>query len=511
MTLSLAVSGVGSPAAATGPDYQDAATATCPSAIDLIGNGLLPGPCASRGQATSHAGPGPGLPCATLPGTRCPRWTATFDGQEGGEDVAYAAAVSPDGSRVYLTGWTQTNSASGRSFDFATLAYDAATGAPLWTAEYEGGGASFDVAVAIAASPDGSRVYVTGYSYGKTYDYATVAYDARTGEHVWAARHKGSGQSFDIPYAIAVAPDGATVYVTGESYSGTATGYDAVTVAYDAVDGREVWTSVLTSERNYEDAGTKVAVTPDGATVIVGGTLGPQSDWGYGVAAYEAATGSERWRTSYSSSGNHSEILGDLVLAPDGSRVYVTGEGYGLDSDIVTLAFDAASGARLWRSSYDRSEWDDRGLAVAISPDGRTVYAGGPSMEQGAASFVGDWDYATIAYDAATGAQRWASRFDGELRGDDYLIDLAASPDGKTVYAVGTSNNVPSTAFGIFYDVVTVAYDAATGGRAWTARYDGGDQDAASAAVAGPSRIHVVGTSFSPLSGYDYLTAAYDA
>jgi outer membrane protein assembly factor BamB len=421
--------------------------------------------------------------------------------------------LSPDGSRVYLTGWTETDYAQppGFSFDFATLAYDSATGALLWSSEYEGTGAFADVATAIAASPDGSRVYVTGYSYGKTYDYATVAYDATTGDEIWTARYRGPGQHIDMAHGVAIAPDGTTVYVTGESYTGAETGYDAVTVAYDAGDGGELWVSALVGERNYEDAGSKIAVTPDGEAVVVGGTLGPESDWAYGVAAYEAATGSERWRTSYSSAGNHSEILGDLVLAPDGSRIYVTGEGYRLDSDITTLAFDAASGAQLWRSSYDRSEWDDQGLAVAVSPDGKTVFAGGSSLEQGAASFVGEWDYATIAYDAATGTERWVSRFDGELRGDDYLTDLVASPDGQTVYAVGTSNNVPSPAFGIFYDIVTVAYDAASGDQSWTARHDGGDQDAASAVVAGPSRIHVAGTTFSPLSGYDYLTAAYDA
>ena len=65
-------------------------------------------------------------------------------------------------------------------YDYATLAYDSASGASLWTRRYDGPASLRDDAVALAVSPDGSRVFVTGSSATSANDddYATVAYSA---------------------------------------------------------------------------------------------------------------------------------------------------------------------------------------------------------------------------------------------------------------------------------------------------------------------------------------------
>src|SRR6202022_1232688 len=100
--------------------------------------------------------------------------------------------VSNDGSKVIVTGASLgTNTRS----DFATLQYDATTGAQQWLARYNGLGVNHDEAVAIAASPDSRTVYVAGWSENGTalgFNYATVAYDAATGAQKWTARyHRG--------------------------------------------------------------------------------------------------------------------------------------------------------------------------------------------------------------------------------------------------------------------------------------------------------------------------------
>jgi WD40 repeat protein len=85
-------------------------------------------------------------------------------------------AASPDGSKVFVTGSSQ-GAASGN--DYATIAYDASTGASLWIRRYNGPGNGEDSASSIAASPDGSKVLVTGSSQGAASgnDYATIAYE----------------------------------------------------------------------------------------------------------------------------------------------------------------------------------------------------------------------------------------------------------------------------------------------------------------------------------------------
>ena len=54
------------------------------------------------------------------------------------------------------------------------------------------------------------------------------------GAQLWVRLYNGPGNSFDAASSVAARPGGATVYVTGTSYGGAATGNDYATVAYTA-------------------------------------------------------------------------------------------------------------------------------------------------------------------------------------------------------------------------------------------------------------------------------------
>jgi hypothetical protein len=85
--------------------------------------------------------------------------------------------VSPDGTEVFVTG---SSTGFGRSFDFATLAYDAVNGDELWARRYDGPVNGEDYAWVVTPSPVGGSVFMTGHSHGtgawNDWDYATIAY-----------------------------------------------------------------------------------------------------------------------------------------------------------------------------------------------------------------------------------------------------------------------------------------------------------------------------------------------
>ena len=116
-----------------------------------------------------------------------------------------------------------------------------APGSQVWVQRYNGPGNSFDEASSVAVSPGGSRVFVTGESRGTTTtDYLTVAYSAATGARLWAARYNGPGNGGDTAFSVAVSPGGSRVFVTGGS-RGTRSGADYATVAYRAATGARLW------------------------------------------------------------------------------------------------------------------------------------------------------------------------------------------------------------------------------------------------------------------------------
>jgi hypothetical protein len=215
-------------------------------------------------------------------------WAARYNGPGNGSDAASAVAVSPDGSRVFVTGASRGATTTG----YLTVAYSAATGARLWVQRYNGPGNGNDAASAVAVSPGGSRVFVTGASRGTRSgpDYATVAYSAVTGARLWVQRYNGPGNGNDAAYSVAVSPGGGRVFVTGAS-QGARSGPDYATVAYSAVTGARLWAARYNGPGNSFDAASAVAVSPDGSRVFVTGASRGATTTGYLTVAYSAATG----------------------------------------------------------------------------------------------------------------------------------------------------------------------------------------------------------------------------
>jgi WD40 repeat protein len=438
-----------------------------------------------------------GLPFAvagiSAPGDQL--WVSRYNGPASGSDGAYSIGVSPDASTVFVTGGSDGSGGP----DYATVAYASVTGAQTWTSRYDGPAAGFDFARAVGVDPDGSKVFVTGQSQvsAADYDYATIAYDSATGAQLWAARY--NGDPGDDPSALGVSPNGSRVFVTGQS------GGDYATVAYDAATGAQLWATRYSNRRGWPDFATALGVSPDGTKVYVTGGSQGRGSLDYATVAYDAATGAQLWVARYDAKVLGDDIAQALAVAPDGSKVFVTGQSVASASgnDYLTIAYDAASGARLWVKRYDGpGSGYDIALALVSSPNGARLFVTGAST--GSSS---GFDYATLAYDAATGARQWLKRYKGVLRGDDYAQDIGVAPNGSTVFVTGRSGKAGAR------DYATLAYDAATGAQQWVTRYDGpanGD-DRGSALGASPdgSKVFVTGQSTGSGTSDDYATVAY--
>ena len=143
--------------------------------------------------------------------------------------MAKSVGFAPDGTRVYVTGWSDDDLPKG--FDFATIAYDATSGAEEWMTTYDSPGAGVDQAYSLAVAPDGNDVYVSGYGGDPYAEYLSVDYDAASGTQRHLFQYVDPGNSSDFAYASAVSPSGMLLFVTGGNRQNYST-HDYLTVAF---------------------------------------------------------------------------------------------------------------------------------------------------------------------------------------------------------------------------------------------------------------------------------------
>ncbi|SNT49158.1 PQQ-like domain-containing protein [Asanoa hainanensis] len=382
-------------------------------------------------------------------------WTAHYGGPAGTYAEPNDTKLSPDGRTLYVTGVTAADNTGN---DAVTIAYDTATGAKRWEARYTGPEAFTAWSNAVVVSRDGRHVYVTGMTTlaeGGIDDFFTASYDAATGKQAWVSRYDGPGKATDDARMIALAPDGRTVFVGGQSPGTEATGYDWGTVAYDTATGKQKWVARYDGATHGYDMPSAMAVTADGRSLVVTGASSVQSV-DLTTVAYDTRTGAVRWTDSYDGPGHATDNPYAITVA--GGRVYVTGntEGDGTRFDLTTIAYDQSSGRRLWTQRYDgKAHYDDTSWGIAVTPDGSKVVITGTSADSDAGT-----DYVTIAYDTATGRQRWLGRYEGLVGASDsaHAIAMAAGKDGVRMYVTGQSTTAGSFDTGVEVDMTTVAY-----------------------------------------------------
>jgi hypothetical protein len=453
------------------------------SVMNVAGSGFVVAGSAVATNATSEY-----LTQALDATTGASRWVSTFSSGDGGFGELYGSASSPDGTTLYLTGATT----DGSNVLALTIAADAHSGAERWRSTYRPSTGSEAQTFSVAVSADGSRVYAVGQE-APTPNHGDVtlviAYDARTGAQLWTSLPGGYGGD-----GVAVARDGSSVYIAGDhviasinsttgtarwtvpdalttpagtlaiypyavalspdgqrfAVTGSASGYGTTVLATS--DGAALWSSSFAcgcESSSNSDTARSVAFAPDGGSVVVTGGLRDDTtgEERFGTVSYDAHSGAQRWSQVYSN-GLWDEADA-LAVAPDGSAVYVTGasgsaptspngssglycgltSNLGCKLDFATVAYSLGTGSQLWFSRF-ATAFNGWGSAIAVSADGSTIYAAGSSEspEQEGTSNV---DSMLLAYDSSGNAV-WSGRWEDPGAEDD-LAGLTVSRDGSGV------------------------------------------------------------------------------
>jgi outer membrane protein assembly factor BamB len=450
-----------------------------PSRLSILAAVVIAGLASTLATSAAAASPPHARPAASptsSTGTTA-LWTNRLkDGQ--GVLEGFANAVSPDGSTVYVTGNIKVNKPYPHGSG-VTVAYNSGTGAVLWQTQYpapKNRNFSFSN---IAVSPDGSTVYVVGeatkFTFVRPTRWAVAAYSASTGALIWSKTEPGG----DVPNEIAVSPDGATVFML----AGT------TMVAYDASTGTVLWTDTV--------QGGQVAVSPNGSAVFV---LAGQSV----VTAYNPTTGAVLWTAPIGF------LAEGLAVSPNGSTLFLTGSATSSPGyyHYQTAALNAATGAQLWATSFRRAGYIGMAAAVAVSPDGSTVFITGQMLRTAGPSTYRSWG--TVAYDATTGAQLWVVHFSNRIQ-NIRGISIATSPDGSKVFVAGSTAAKSGAE-----EIGTAAYDAATGALLWIDSYHpAGFSGIGKSIAVSPdgSKVFTTGAIWPGLDNENYsmVTAAYNS
>jgi hypothetical protein len=386
-------------------------------------------------------------------------WAARYNGPDSADDFPFAIAV--DGDYVYVTGATRRRAGGRGDLDYVTIRYSTIFLPPDrwgnivqaahkdWDRFYDSGARGDDSAVSIAVYS--SKVFVTGYSrgvstggYNPGWDYATLAYEATTGNPSWGNAKRYDNGPEDKAVALAVA--NGFVYVTGWAvHNGQ---YDVVTLRYD-LNGANL-------RQSEPIGGWPVALKTRGNFVYVAGTSGqPLAGGNMDFLVIKLDQALEReWHTVADGFGQTDYTTG--LVVDSGGNVYVTGSSVGNReenlTDMMTIKFDS-----LGRPS---GFWVYDGTPASDGPDAATaigidsldnVYVTGVSFGENNQS----WDYVTLRLNNGGLFYVWKQRWSSIGFHADYPTALAIDANGN-VFVTGYSESAPPD-----YDFVTLKYSPA--------------------------------------------------
>lgn len=296
--------------------------------------------------------------------------------------------------------------------------------------------------VDVALSPDGQHLYVASSTTNSLVAYRR---NAGTGDLTLLGTTQKDGLNgveglFGIS-AVAVSPDGRHVYAT--AYEGS-----ALTVfRWDAATEKLTFLQVLREGIGGVTGltgATALSVSPDGRNVFVAGRL----DEALAVFSRNPATGGLAFLQVFMDNVDGVDGLNeveDVVVSPDGRFVYAAAAE---EDEVSFFARDLKTGALKYLDRVKNLRVGIDGIAgvtsLAISPDGRYLYAVGNTVAIGSGVETGTGAVAVFRRDVAKGGLTFVQVLrdgQGGLDGLTGVSSVSVSPDGTHVYVTAEGDN----------------------------------------------------------------------
>ncbi|MEM1512563.1 MAG: hypothetical protein QXN15_08415 [Candidatus Jordarchaeales archaeon] len=354
-----------------------------------------------------------------------------------------------------------------------------------WAKTY--GNTSEDIAMSVAATPDGGCIVVgKTNSFGSgDYDFWVLKLDSN-GTIQWQKAYGGTGE--DVALSVAVAGDGDGYAVAGYTNSLGASSYDFWVLKLNSTGGVEWQKSYGGASFDYAYS---VTFDSEGKIVVAGysNSFG-SGDYDFCVLKLDPATGNITWQFRYGASGTD-DVARGIAFAGDGYVVAGYTKSFGASDEDVWVIKLNMDGTLQWQNVY-KNPGIDYALSVAVAGDGYVV----AGYTNSSGYWNGDHDFLFLKLNS-TGEVQWVKKYGRP--GVEWACSIAVASDGYIL--AGHTNS-----FGAGGEDFLVMKIDQSGTIKWQRTYGGLKNDKGySAVVHADGYITVVGeTSSFDVNGTDF-------
>jgi len=294
-----------------------------------------------------------------------------------------------------------------------------------------------------------------------------------------------SATSFDINKNVLVT--GNTLIAPGNP--------DILLVKLDP-QGNVMWQRTYGGNAGAQDYGVATVSDQLGNIYVAGVVTSTTSLMDVVVLKY-SPSGSLLWAQTFNGPANNFDVPSSMALGTDGS-IYVAGTTYSAPNQPDYLLWKLnVNSSSLWHSTYDHNGLIDVATSVLIDGDGSPIVTGASASTSNA------WDYATVKYAAATGAEQDVARVNVPGLGLDNALAFTRSDQGS-IYITGYREVNGSR------DMQTVKLNTAFNVE-WVNEFDGYglNDEARSIDADADGNVYICGTSRTAQGGSEIVTIKY--